>query len=70
MHDTGARRTPWSVQAEEKHGRPVPAHIQAAMGLDERRRGRADRVVSQYTRGLLSVEDLALELIDILGEVQ
>lgn len=41
-----------------------------AMELDERRRVPADKIVKQYTRGLLSVEDLAMEIVCILGEVQ
>lgn len=66
----GTTRFPLWVQAEEKYGSPIPPHVRAAIALDERRRGKADRIVRQYTRGLLSVQDMTMELLTVIEEVE
>jgi hypothetical protein len=40
------------------------------MELDQRRREAARPLFQQYERGLLTVEDLALELVSLLGEIR
>jgi len=79
MHDTNERIERGIARAAEQgtstvHGVAIPGHTataqRLAMELDERRRPHADKIVRQYERGLLSVEDLAMEIVCIIGEVQ
>jgi len=77
MHDKnlGAIRSAAAqMQADPASAVRIPEHTataqRLAMELDERRRVPADKIVKQYQRGLLSVEDLAMEIVCILGEVQ
>lgn len=77
MHDNypGAiRQAAAQMEADPASAVRIPEHTataqRLAMELDERRRIPADKIVKQYMRGLLSVEDLAFEIVCILGEVQ